>query len=282
MQKEFLQINNISKIYTTKQTTHKALDAISLNIYEGEILALLGVNGAGKTTLSGIVATLHPATSGTITYSDGKRIEQNLMHYRSILGYCPQKPNLDFALTVEQNLLFAGRFYLMPEPPIRERLEYLYKILDLKFYAHAQIKTLSGGYQQRVLIARTLIHKPKMIIFDEPTIALDPHVRRQIWQVIKNLKSEGATILLTTHYLDEAEYLADRVCILDRGVVRLIDTPDNLKKIYAKHSLEDVFLQLLKEDSAQCLLDQENQSVISQLYAIKDAFQCILIEKLLL
>lgn len=262
MNKEFLKISNVSKIYKTSQDQKKALDNVSLAVYEGEILALLGVNGAGKTTLSGIVATLHPATSGTILFNGDTPLESNLMYYRSILGYCPQKPNLDFALTVEQNLAFAGRFYLLSEDQIKARLEYLYTILDLKNYAHAQIKTLSGGYQQRVLIARTLIHKPKLVIFDEPTIALDPHVRRQIWQVIKNLKHEGVTVLLTTHYLDEAEYLADRVCILDRGVVRLIDTPNNLKKTYSKGTLEDVFLQLLKEDSEQCLIDQADSAGI--------------------
>lgn len=252
MNKEFLKISNISKIYKTSQGQKKALDNVSLSIYESEILALLGVNGAGKTTLSSIIATLHPATSGTILFNGDISLERNVMYYRSILGYCPQKPNLDFALTVEQNLLFAGRFYLLSEENIKARLEYLYKILDLKNYAHAQIKTLSGGYQQRVLIARTLIHSPKIVIFDEPTIALDPHVRRQIWQVIKNLKQEGVTVLLTTHYLDEAEYLADRVCILDHGVVRLIDTPNNLKKAYSKGTLEDVFLQLLSENDEQC------------------------------
>lgn len=261
MHKEFLRINNVSKIYTTKQSSHKALDNVSLSIYQGEILALLGVNGAGKTTLSGIIATLHPATSGSVTYANNKPINQNLMEYRLMLGYCPQKPNLDFALTVEQNLLFAGRFYLMSESDIKSRLAYLYKMLDLEFYANSQIKTLSGGYQQRVLIARTLIHKPAMVIFDEPTIALDPHVRRQIWEVIKNLKNEGTTVLLTTHYLDEAEYLSDRVCILDKGVVRLIDTPNNLKKVYSKSSLEDVFLQLLKEDSEKCAIDKANNVI---------------------
>lgn len=261
MTKEFLTIKNVSKVYPTKNGVNKALDNVSLGILEGEIMALLGVNGAGKTTLSGIVASLHPATQGSIIFDGDKPLAQHLMQYRSMLGYCPQKPNLDFSLTVEQNLIFAGRFYLLSDQEINDRLDYLYKLLDLKRYAKAQIKTLSGGYQQRVLIARTLIHKPKLVIFDEPTIALDPHVRRQIWQIIKNLKNENVTVLLTTHYLDEAEYLADRVCILDRGVVRLINTPENLKKSYAKESLEDVFLQLLKEDSEQCLLQEEKKSV---------------------
>ena len=119
---------------------------------------------------------------------------------------------------------------------------------DLAPYADKQTHELSGGYKQRFLIARALLHDPKVIILDEPTVALDPHIRHQLWDIIKGLKASGTTIILTTHYLDEAEVLADRVCILDQGLVKLIDKPENLKKNFQKTNLEAVFLQLLKEN----------------------------------
>ena len=118
---------------------------------------------------------------------------------------------------------------------------------DLHEYAKAKASVLSGGYKQRFLIARTLIHSPKFIILDEPTVGLDPHIRHQLWDQIKMLKRSGASVLLTTHYLDEAETLSDRVCIIDAGLVKTIDTPDNLKHLHQMQRLEDVFIKLIEE-----------------------------------
>jgi ABC-2 type transport system ATP-binding protein len=111
---------------------------------------------------------------------------------------------------------------------------------------HEKASVLSGGYKQRFMIARSLIHEPEFIILDEPTVGLDPHIRRNLWDVIKDLKKDGITVLLTTHYLDEAEKLSDRVCILDRGQIKLIDTPDKLMSDFKQKNLEDVFIELLK------------------------------------
>jgi ABC-2 type transport system ATP-binding protein len=240
-----LSIKNITKRFTGK-TPIEALKGINLDIMQGEILSLLGVNGAGKTTLSSIIATLHPATSGDITY-EGQSIYDDVIQYRRMIGFCPQKPNIDNMLTIKQNLLFAGRYFNMPEELIEERTQELLKQFDLEQYADAQGSILSGGYKQRFLLARTLMHKPKLIILDEPTVALDPHVRRNLWDIIKQLKKDGTTILLTTHYLDEAEVLSDRVCILDKGVIKLVDSPENLKRTFSQVNLEDVFLTLMRE-----------------------------------
>lgn len=241
-----LQVQDIVKTYPGTPKPIEALKGASIDIYQGEILSLLGVNGAGKTTLSSIISSLHPPTSGDIVYN-GTSIYKNLTDYRRMIGFCPQKPNIDAMLTIEENLIFAGRYFNLPEQEIKARSAELMEKFNLTKYAQSKGSILSGGYKQRFLIARTLMHKPKLVILDEPTVGLDPHVRRNLWNVIKELKNNGVTVLLTTHYLDESEYLSDRVCILDKGIIQMIDTPENLKTKYSKGNLEDVFIQIMEE-----------------------------------
>ncbi len=243
---QFLSIQNVSKTYTDRNRIIHALDKVSLNIHAGEIFALLGVNGAGKTTLSSIIATLHPPSSGQIFFK-GRSIYEHLMAYRRVLGFCPQKQNLDMFLTVKENLIFAGRYYLLPEATIAQRVEQLMEQLNLTRYADFEIEQLSGGTKQRVLIARALMHNPELVLLDEPTVGLDPDIRRRLWTIIKGLKTQGITVILTTHYLDEAEHLADRVCILNKGKVLLTESLKELKERHKMASLEDIFLELTKE-----------------------------------
>ena len=181
-----LSIKNVTKTYAGKPPIN-ALKGISLDIFQGEILGLLGVNGAGKTTLSSIIATLHPATSGDILYN-GSSIYNDIISYRRIMGFCPQRPNIDTMLTVKENLIFAGRYFNLPADIIETRCAELMKLFELEQYANAKGSMLSGGYKQRFLLARTLMHSPKLIILDEPTVALDPHIRRHLWDVIKQIK----------------------------------------------------------------------------------------------
>lgn len=237
-----LRVSEVTKKYGQKQ----ALKGVSLDIQRGEILGLLGVNGAGKTTLSSIIATLHPPTSGDVLFEGGS-IYKNLGAYRFQLGFCPQHPNLNATMTLGDNLRFSGRFYGMEEAAIEKRLAELVAKFELGEYLHQFASVLSGGYKQRFMIARSLMHSPQLLLLDEPTVGMDPHIRRQIWSLIKDLKADGVTVLLTTHYLDEAEQLSDRVCILDAGQIKLIDTPEKLKDDFKKNNLEDVFLQLMQE-----------------------------------
>lgn len=232
----------VSKQYGSRY----ALKDINLEIYPGEIITLLGPNGAGKTTLSSIIASLHPVTSGDVLYKE-QSIYQDLIGFRKILGFCPQKPNFSANLSVKEHLEYAGHFYLMQQSVITQRVTQLLEQFNLKEYEHESPAILSGGYKQRLLIARALLHNPSLVILDEPTVALDPHIRRQLWKIIKDLKNEGVTVILTTHYIDEAEILSDRVCVMDKGSIRLIDTPSNLISSYDKSKLEDVFLQLMTE-----------------------------------
>jgi len=249
MSNVILQINEITKIYRSKEGDVHALKGVTLDVFQGEILGLLGVNGAGKTTLSSIIATLHPPTSGTVLFK-GRSIYDDLMEYRKKLGFCSQRPNLDKELTVEQNLLFSGRYYLMEEDDVQVRTKELLEHFNLAQFAKRSVSMLSGGYRQRLMIARALMHRPEILILDEPTVALDPGIRRQLWQTIKDLKAMGVTIILTTHYLEEAELLSDRVCILDKGKILLVDKPENLTQSYDKGNLEEVFLHLTEEESA--------------------------------
>jgi ABC-2 type transport system ATP-binding protein len=246
MNEVLLKIKNIKKLYGQKQ----ALKGVSFDVYKGEILGLLGVNGAGKTTLSSIIATLIPPSEGDIEL-EGESIYNNLNAYRFCLGFCPQRPNLNSMLTLEQNLRLSGSYYGMTNEQIDERLALLSKQFELTPFLHKRAMVLSGGYKQRFMIARSLMHNPKLVLMDEPTVALDPQIRRQLWSIIKGLKEMGVTVILTTHYLDEAEQLADRVCLLDQGQIKLIDTPEKLKADFKMNNLEDVFIALTQEDTTK-------------------------------
>ncbi len=251
MQEKIIQIKNLKKEFSSlnnKKKTKRALKGVSLDIYQGETLALLGTNGAGKTTLSSILATLKSATSGEILFRE-EPLAKKLLEYRFILGFCPQKSNLNPLLSMRDNLLFSAEYYCLTPEKSKKRVDSLIKSFDLVGYENKYTHELSGGYRQRFLLARALVHDPEIIILDEPTVALDPHIRRHLWGIIADLKKMGKTIIITTHYLDEADILADRVCILDKGQIKLIDTPEKLKKRFEKENLEAVFLQLLKEDA---------------------------------
>jgi ABC-2 type transport system ATP-binding protein len=252
----FLRLHTLSKQYSTSDNRQKyALDNISCDIYPGEIFGILGVNGAGKTTMSSLIATLQPPTSGDILFNQSgilTSVYADLMTYRQIIGFCPQKPNLIDTLTVEQNLFFSGRYYGLTATQSTQGAAELMQRFGLDEYKNQTTNELSGGYRQRVMIARSLMHKPKLLVLDEPTVGLDPHIRLQLWDEIKMLKKEGVTVLLTTHYLDEADALCDRVCILHDGMVRLIDTPFALKTLHKKERLEDVFLALMQPDNSAC------------------------------
>ncbi|MGC2310568.1 MAG: ABC transporter ATP-binding protein [Candidatus Babeliaceae bacterium] len=238
-----LKIVDVTKRYND----HEALKGVSLNLYPGEVVSLLGANGAGKTTLSSLVATLRPLTSGKILFND-KSIYEDIVTYRRHIGFCPQKPNLNNYLTLRENLQFAGRYFGLPEEKITARIDEFAERFAFNKYLDKKPEVLSGGYKQRFMLTRSLMHEPKLLILDEPTVALDPHIRRQLWDYIKALKNNNICILLTTHYLDEAEVLSDRVCVLDQGKVRLVDTPGNLIQSFQKGSLEDVFIHLIEKE----------------------------------
>ena len=191
-----------------------AVDGVDLEIQEGEIFALLGPNGAGKTTLISIVAGLLRATSGTVTVL-GKDVVKDYRFTRRAIGLVPQEINFDPFLTVEEALEFqAGYFGLELSAA---RLEEILSALDLAGKRDANTRALSGGMKRRLLIGKALVHEPKVLFLDEPTAGVDVELRRALWAYVRTLRSRGTTVVLTTHYLDEAEERADRIGVIDRG-----------------------------------------------------------------
>lgn len=235
-----ISVERVSKVLSLNKKQKNILKGVDLHINHGEIVGLLGVNGAGKTTLASIIASLHPATTGNVKYN-GISIYNNLTAYRLKLGYCPQNPNFENNLSVRENLLFAGRYYGLPLEAINFQADELMHTFELTQYTDVTPDKLSGGYQRRLLLARTLMHNPELVILDEPTVGLDPYARRALLDAIKTLKTKNISVLLTTHYLDEIEQLTDRVYILDEGRVRAYGTLSELNQRYNTRTLEELF-----------------------------------------
>jgi len=206
-----------------------ALRNINLEVGRGELLGLLGPNGAGKTTLISILSTIMPATAGEarVCGHDVRRDEDSV---RRSIGIVFQDPSLDDELTGEENLDFHGRLYGMDAGTRRVRMEQVLRLVDLEERRDDLVKTYSGGMRRRLEIARGLMHHPRVLFLDEPTLGLDPQTRRKIWDYIRDLNhSLGMTIILTTHYMDEADQLCSRIAIIDRGRIVALDSPDGLK-----------------------------------------------------
>ncbi len=249
-----LSAENISKVLLLNKQKKTVLNNINLRINRGELVGLLGVNGAGKTTLASIISSLHPATTGDVIFN-GRSIYHDLATYRLKLGYCPQIPNFENNLSVRENLVFAGRYYGMDSMQITEKVDRLMNTFELTQYADVSPDKLSGGYQRRLLIARTIMHKPELVILDEPTVGLDPYMRRALLNSIKLLKKDNIAVLLTTHYLDEVEELVDRVYIIDHGNVVAHGTIAELNAQHGTNKLEDLFFAVTfrKIDSTEAL-----------------------------
>lgn len=208
----------------------KAVDRISFDIKKGEIFGLLGPNGAGKTTTIKMLSTILKPTSGNARVW-GYDIKEDPDDVRRAIGIVFQDPAIDDYLTGEENLDFHARMYGMKRELRKKRIRMVLRLVNLLDKSETMVKEYSGGMKRRLEIARGLMHYPKVLFLDEPTLGLDAQTRRAIWEYIKKLnQKEGITIILTTHYMEEADYLCDRVAIIDRGKILAIDSPDNLKE----------------------------------------------------
>lgn len=219
-----------------------AVNNLNFEILRGEVFGLLGKNGAGKTTTIKMLTLQLNPTAGQIFFNE-KITHGNEIFIKNLIGIVPQHLNFDQDLTVYENLELNARLYHLPKNLRQKKIDELLKFVELEKVKNYFIKNLSGGMKRRLLIIRALIHEPKILFLDEPTVALDPQVRRKIWELIQNLKSQGITIILTTHYIEEAEFLCDRVAILNSGNLVALDTTKNLCK---GKSLEEIFIQLTK------------------------------------
>ena len=207
----------------------KAVDDVSFAVEEGEIFGLLGPNGAGKTTLMEILCSLRRFDRGRVTIN-GFDLAKNSLKVRATIGFCPQETLLYDLLSVSENFAFSASLYSLSSKKFIERVEFSSKFLGVGEFLKRRVQQLSGGMKRRANLAASIIHDPPIVILDEPTVGFDPNVKREFWELIKNLKNYGKTILLSTHDMHEADEICDRVAIMDKGKIAALDKPHILKK----------------------------------------------------
>ena len=240
-----VEAKNLTKVYGDK----RVVDAISFKVQKGEIFGILGPNGAGKTTTLEMIEAIRPIDGGSATIN-GVDVSTNQQQIRSIIGVQPQSPAFQDKTKLKELLqLFAAAYGERIDP------QALLASVDLTEKADSYVEDLSGGQRQRLSIAASLVHNPKVFFMDEPTTGLDPQARRNLWELVKTIRKNGITVVMTTHYLEEAEMLCDRVAIMDEGKIIALDTPKKMVKELlsrgfkkAQHveqaNLEDVFIDL--------------------------------------
>ena len=236
-------------------TDFKAVDTLNLTVHPGEIFGLLGPNGAGKTTTAGMLTTRVIPTSGQ-AFVGGVDVVKHPSVAKQLLGVVSQQNTLDRALTCWENLYFHGRLFGMPGKECRQVADEMLEKFHLSKWGKASVYALSGGMAQRLMVARSIFHRPAVLFMDEPTAGLDPQGRLALWEILKQLNDEGQTILLTTHYMEEADQLCNRVAIMDHGKVLALDTPSALKQLVGADTIVTVrtsgdlaeFAQLVERD----------------------------------
>mgnify|MGYP001812477162 FL=1 len=220
-----------------------ALRDLSLEVYEGEIFALLGPNGAGKSTLIHCITGLAKQTQGSIEVLGFDTVD-DFRTTRRLVGLVPQEINYDpFFTPIESLTIQMG---LMGVKPSRERAEALLRTFSLDEKRDAYTRTLSGGMKRRLLVAKALVHEPRLLFLDEPTAGVDVELRRELWQEVEELRAAGTTIVLTTHYIEEAEKLADRIGVIHKGELLLVERRESLMERHGGRSLEEIYLELIR------------------------------------
>ncbi len=254
-----------------------AVDQLNLSVAEGEIYAFLGPNGAGKTTTIRILNGLTQTTSGQAEIA-GADIVLNPLAVKRLCGLAAQNLNLDGELTVGQNLDFHGRLYGMDGRRRRARADELLAYVELAERRDSLVKTLSGGMKRRLMLARALLHQPRLLFLDEPTSGLDPGVRRRLWNLIRKVRQDGTAVFLTTHYIEEAEFLADRVGFINQGRMVGEGTPEALKAKLGEWAVDRVGDTDMEtsfwpdRESAGRYMDQVGDACVVRRVNLEDAF----------
>ena len=220
-----------------------AVDDLSLEIGWGELFGVLGPNGAGKSTAVNILSTLLEPTGGSATL-DGHDVVFDPESVRKIIGVCPQEPAFYPHLTGRENIELIGDMHLVPKSVLKDRINSMVEKIGMEDHINRRAKEYSGGMIRRVSMLMALVSDPKIALLDEPTVAMDPKSRRAVWDFIRELKGNGVSIILTTHYMEEAEELCDRVAIIDEGKLIELGSPEELMEKYQAEHLEEVFLKL--------------------------------------
>ncbi|MBF0235513.1 MAG: ABC transporter ATP-binding protein [Desulfamplus sp.] len=268
-----IKVHNLNKIY---KSVH-ALKDVNLHVKPGELFAYLGPNGAGKSTTIRILTGLTQPNSGSVSLN-GFDLKNSSIKSRQQCGLVPQSINLDQELSVYENLTIHGLLFRMGKAERNEKIEELLNYVDLSHRQQSLVKELSGGMKRRLMIARALMHSPSVLFLDEPTVGLDAGMRRKIWALIKKIQQQGTTIFLTTHYIEEAEFLADRVAFLDTGTLLVVDTPSNLMTTLGTWALDRLIddkmepIYFNSRDDANHYIATHKESFTLRRVNLEDAF----------
>jgi len=240
-----IEVKDLIKHFTGKRKMPdvKAVDGVSFHVEHGEVFGLLGPNGAGKTTIINILTGILPPTEGTAVVG-GYNVKTELQTIKEMIGVCPQEPAVFKFLTGLGNIKFFGKLYLMSKKQIEERAEELLKLMGLYEARKRLARGYSGGMLRQLSLIISLISEPDILFLDEPTVGMDPRNRRKVWDFLNSMKKQDRTIILTTHYIEEAEALCDRVAIIDYGKLIAIGPPRELIKEYEVKNLEEVFMKI--------------------------------------
>jgi lipooligosaccharide transport system ATP-binding protein len=253
---------------TKRFGTFTAVDGISFDVYAGEAFGFLGPNGAGKTSTMRMIACASPASGGELRVLD-MNPRSDASRIKARLGVVPQQDNLDTEITVRENLLMYARYFDIPRHVAEQRADELLEFVELHDRAGAQVEPLSGGMKRRLTIARALVNEPGVILLDEPTTGLDPQARHVVWDRLYQLKRRGTTLLLTTHYMDEAERLCDRLVVMDKAKIVAEGSP---RELIAQHSTREV-LELRFPDDVRATLDGRLSGIGERVEMLPDRVQ---------
>ena len=272
MPSSIIKTENLTKNYSGNI---KAVDSVSFEVEEEEIYGFLGPNGAGKTTTILMLITLLKPTSGKATVC-GFDISKEQAKVRGNIGYVSQDTAVDENLTGRENLLLQGRFYHLPKEVLEKRINEVLEMVDLADRASSLVSTYSGGMRKRLDIAEGLIHRPRVLFVDEPTLGLDIQTRHKIWEYIQRLREEAhMTIFLTTHYMDEADKLCDRIGIIDYGQIKVIGEPNELKSQIGGDIITLRFTNQTNNNADNALTEIKKLQAIENIVPIKDSFNVV-------
>ena len=249
-----IEIKNLTKQYPNIM----AVDHLNLKINTGEFFGLLGPNGAGKTTLIRMLSTLTPMSSGSIMIN-GILMDRNTTDIKSKIGVVPQNVNLEWNMTAEQNLILHGKLFGMNRVQMKQRINDLLNYVELYDRKDDRVQTFSGGMKRKLMIARALLHEPEVLLMDEPTVGLDASVRRKLWDLMKGLNKDGMTVILTTHYIEEAEVLCGRVGFMNAGKIVEMGTPKHLIEKFGS-----VVLEVFEDGQTQLLFFNSREDALSK------------------
>jgi ABC-2 type transport system ATP-binding protein len=241
-----IEVKNLVKVFNSRGRTITAVNDVSFEVFKGEIFGMIGPNGAGKSTTFSMMTTLLKPTSGSIKVA-GFDVEKQDDKIRPLIGIVPQKLSLYSLLTARENLELMCNLYNVPKKEIDEKVDYYLKLVGLEKSADRYTGGFSGGMKQRLSVIAAVLHDPEILFWDEPSTGLDPQTRNVIWKLAKKFNAEGKTLIFTTHYMEEADNLCNRVAVMDLGKLVALDNPEVLKEKTGSVNLEEVFVHFTGE-----------------------------------